>query len=122
MSWSRSPGIVPLVLVLLVSGCGLFGGNGNNAPIVREIELDPTIPPPDAEATITADVVDGDGDELSFEWSAEAGSFTDGSATTNPATWVAPSEKGTYAISLTVDDGSATAKETISVQVGRTLN
>lgn len=116
---SRFVTFLGTILVLtLASGCGLFGGTDNHAPIIREITIEPRIPQVNTTASINADVVDGDGDSLRYEWSSPAGSFPEGASTENPTDWLTPSEKGTYEVTCTVDDGTDQATETITVQIG----
>lgn len=111
-----------LGLSLVATGCGIFGGSGNGPPSITEIEVQPSVPTPGIQATLTADVTDPDGDSLSYQWSGTAGSFQGESATENPATWMTPSENGTYEITCTVDDGTESVSETITVDVGRQRN
>jgi heat shock protein HslJ len=47
---------------------------------------------------------DPDGDELSYKWSASAGTVE--KSTSNPMFWTTPASAGTYEIKVTVDDGN----------------
>ena len=47
---------------------------------------------------------DPDGDELSYKWSASAGTME--KSTSNPMFWTTPASAGTYEIKVTVDDGN----------------
>ena len=58
---------------------------------------------------------DPDGDSLTFDWVAGAGTFDD--ATAVQPTYNAPAAAGTYTVTLTVDDGNATDKESTDVVV-----
>jgi peptidoglycan-associated lipoprotein len=69
-------------------------------------------------STVTADAQDADGDQLTYRWSAPAGTFA------NPADrqtiWTAPQQEGPVPATVTVDDGHGhTATDTVTIQVIR---
>jgi outer membrane protein OmpA-like peptidoglycan-associated protein len=69
-------------------------------------------------STVTADAQDADGDQLTYRWSAPAGTFTNPSARQTP--WTAPQQEGPVPATVTVDDGHGhTATDTVTIQVIR---
>lgn len=58
---------------------------------------------------------DKDGDELTYHWSADSGTFT---GTGSSVAWKAPDEEGTFAVICRVDDGrGGEAVDTVTVEV-----
>ena len=73
----------------------------NQDPEIRSLEVNPLPIAIDLTAQVVAEVVDPDGDELEYLWTATAGTISgDGPS----ATWQAPSQKGLQTISLEVRD------------------
>jgi chitinase len=93
----------------------LFGGCFNASPVISSLNFN-------AEGEITAGgvytvscvAVDADEDELSYSWTADAGSFSGEGATVE---WTAPDEPGSYTISIEVSDGSGVATDQMVVWV-----
>ena len=69
-------------------------------------------------STVTADAQDADGDQLTYRWSAPAGTFTNPAVQATP--WTAPQQEGPVPVTVTVDDGHGhTATDTVTIQVVR---
>lgn len=74
----------------------------NHQPAIASLEADSEIVVPRGSCQIVCNVTDPDGDELSYNWSADAGEITGEGAT---VTWTAPRFAGSYNITVTVTDG-----------------
>ena len=69
-------------------------------------------------ATVIADAADPDGDTLSYQWSAPAGSLSNRSDRQTP--WTAPMQEGPVPVTVTVSDGQGgTATDALTIQVIR---
>jgi outer membrane protein OmpA-like peptidoglycan-associated protein len=69
-------------------------------------------------STVTADAQDPDGDQLTYRWTAPAGTFA--GATMRQTPWTAPMQEGPVPVTITVDDGKGgTATDTVTIQVIR---
>jgi outer membrane protein OmpA-like peptidoglycan-associated protein len=67
-------------------------------------------------STVSADAQDADGDQLTYRWSAPAGTFTSPGDRQTP--WTAPQQEGPVPVTVTVDDGHGhTATDTVTIQV-----
>ena len=87
----------------------------NNPPVINSLTTDCPRVKQAGTGTITCEASDPDGDELTYSWSAERGNI---SGEGGEVTWVAPSEYGTFIITLTVTDGrGGEATDTISIIV-----
>ena len=89
----------------------------NQLPSVS-LSCDPCAVPRLGEVELTATASDPDGDELTYAWSAPAGSFS-GAADAATARWTAPDSLGPVTIRVEVTDedgGSASAEVTIEVE------
>ena len=87
----------------------------NNPPTIDSLTTDCPRVKKAGTATITCEATDPDGDELSYEWSSERGSFSGEGAI---VAWVGPSEYNTYDITVTVTDGrGGEATEGLSIIV-----
>ena len=89
----------------------------NRSPRVRA-SCDPCEVPRLGEVELKAKASDPDGDELTYAWSAPAGSFS-GGADAATARWTAPDSLGPVTIRVEVTDGyggSASAEVTIEVK------
>jgi len=74
----------------------------NEPPVVESFTADPDEVEKGEESIITATATDPEGDELTYELSAEAGELTG----TGPQwTWKAPDDVGRYELTLIVSDG-----------------
>ena len=87
----------------------------NRAP-TASAACDPCELRPGGEAALTATASDPDGDELTYAWSASAGSF-DGGTDGATARWRAPAETGRVTIGVTVSDGRRSAAAEVAVEV-----
>lgn len=116
MNGSRLLSCAVLAGMLIITGCNVFGGGGNEAPVISEIFVEPPNPRVNTEVTLTAEASDPDGDELSYEWEAEVGSFTDPSDA-NPTQWIAPPDTGRYEVTCTVSDGELNVSRTTTIEV-----
>jgi hypothetical protein len=87
----------------------------NNPPVIESLTTDCPRVRSGHSGTITCAASDPDGDELTYEWSAERGTISgDG----HEVTWVGPSEYGTFAITVNVTDGrGGEASDEISIIV-----
>lgn len=74
----------------------------NNFPVMEPLSTDCPRVKPAKSGVITCVASDPDKDELTYTWTAERGNIT-GSG--DEVTWTAPSEYGTYVISVIVTDG-----------------
>ena len=88
----------------------------NNPPIIEEITVMPE-PPLSIEepCTLVPIAVDKDGDELKYAWNATGGRFANDSAE-EIQVWIS-SEAGTFTVKCTVNDGKATASESVELLV-----
>lgn len=75
---------------------------GNEPPLIAGLTTDTDWSTPSGTIQVTCNASDPDGDELSYEWSANRGSI---SGTGPEATWTAPEETGTYYVTAVVKDG-----------------
>jgi outer membrane protein OmpA-like peptidoglycan-associated protein len=67
-------------------------------------------------STVSADAQDPDGDPLTYRWSANSGTFTDGTSIRTP--WTAPMVVGPVPVTVTVTDSrGATASASVTIQV-----
>lgn len=75
---------------------------GNQPPVISSLTAESPTITPNAETKITCNASDADGDELTYTWSATAGTIT---AYNTFIFWEAPDFVGEFTVSVTVDDG-----------------
>ena len=74
----------------------------NRAPTINSLAADADWTLPSGSLNVTCDASDPDGDELSYEWSTSGGNIT---GMGPEVIWTAPSEVGTYNVTVVVKDG-----------------
>jgi outer membrane protein OmpA-like peptidoglycan-associated protein len=89
-----------------------------NRPPTVQARCEPCTVQVGQTSTLTADAQDPDGDQLTYRWTAPAGSFQ------NPAdrqtVWTAPQQEGPVQATVTVNDGrGGTASSQVTIQVIR---
>ena len=89
--------IVAAVLLVILFDTML----ANHRPAITSLEA-PEIVIPFGSCQITCNASDGDGDELSYNWSASGGNISGTGASVN---WTAPGSVGSYNVTVTVTDG-----------------
>ena len=90
----------------------------NNPPTIASLTADGQWTIPSGSVQVTCTASDPDGDELSYEWSANGGDISGTGAVVN---WIAPQEVGTYNITVVVKDGyggEAAGSVSLSVATG----
>jgi hypothetical protein len=73
----------------------------NNAPIINSITANPRKIHLGTDSEISCDAFDPDGDEISYVWLAEQGSF---SGSGSQVVWTAPNQVGNYFLKCSVED------------------
>lgn len=92
-----------LTMGLMFIGCGDDTSSPtNDPPEITNLTADPATVEPTGITTITCTSNDPDGNELTYTWTAGAGTLSGTGAT---VTWRAPAGGGSYTVSVTVDDG-----------------
>jgi hypothetical protein len=89
----------------------------NSAPVITSLVAAPSTVSPGGTVSLSAVAEDADGDALSFAWSASAGTFSPASSAST--LWTAPSQAGSYPLTLTITDArgaTATAQVTLTVR------
>lgn len=111
--------------ILLIISLPLFNCGGddatspkppNNAPTISAISASPNPVPMNQTTTLSVNATDPNGDVLSYEWQATAGTFPAGN-TSAQVTWIPPEIQAEYSISVTVSDGEASVDASILVDV-----
>ncbi|MBU8922384.1 MAG: right-handed parallel beta-helix repeat-containing protein [Bacteroidales bacterium] len=70
---------------------------------------------------LNSSATDPDEDEISFGWAATGGVFSPVSGEGRSVTWTAPTESGTYTLTLSVFDGIDTGSKSIDIEVGEVI-
>jgi hypothetical protein len=102
-----------LTLILLFLGCG---GSESHAPIIFSITAEPGLILPGEASTVAVKAGDADDDELSYTWTASAGTIEAGDET---VTWQSPEIEGKYELSVTVSDGTHSVSDSVIIRVSR---
>jgi hypothetical protein len=98
-----------LVTIVIVVAVGVilavvFGTVlGNHQPAISGLEANPENVIPLGSCQIVCNAVDGDGDQLSYNWSASDGEIN---GEGDVVTWTAPDSAGSYNVTVTVTDGN----------------
>jgi len=89
----------------------------NRSPTVI-VGCNPCMVEPGRTTNLTASGTDPDGDPLMFQWSAPQGTFNN--PTAGNTVWTAPTQEGSVAVTVTVQDGrGATSTGSTTIQVVR---
>jgi len=91
----------------------------NDPPTIASLTADAEWTTPSGSVQVTCSASDPDGEDLSYNWTATAGSI---SGTGAVVSWTAPQEVGTYSVTVVITDGygsSATGFLTVSVLTGQ---
>ena len=88
----------------------------NHVPRIESVSADPPIVEPGGTTVVTCQASDEDGDALTYQWEADAGTF-DGEG--SEVSWTAPGLPGHHVLSCVVDDGAgASAVGSVGVTAG----
>lgn len=106
------PGIFFIMMILIA---GMVACGGNEPPTINSLTGDADWVLPLGSLNVTCDASDPENDEPSYEWTTSGGNITG----TGPAiVWTAPSEVGTYNITVVVSDGyGGSATDALDVDV-----
>jgi hypothetical protein len=121
MSKRRLPIIIAIVVVVVVLIAVFDTLLVNHKPAIASLTAPERVAPA-GSCQIVCNATDGDGDDLSYNWSASAGQLAGEGAT---VTWIAPDSIGVYNITVAVTDGrggEAVQQVTILVRTNRTPN
>ena len=89
----------------------------NRPPTVRA-RCEPCTVEVGRTSTVVADAADPDGDTITYQWSAPAGSLANRTDRQTP--WTAPMQEGPVPVTVTVNDGrGGTATDAVTIQVIR---
>jgi len=111
--WGQWAARVFLGVALLFTGAC---GPGNSPPEITTVAANPASIGLGGSSTIGCIATDPDGDTLTYDWTATSGTI---SGEGDTITWIAPNEKGIYAVRVIVADGKGgIAEESCSVAVG----
>ena len=102
MSKKRWLVIVVVVVAAVIIAVVLDTMLVNHQPVIASLEAEPEGIIPQGSCQIVCDAKDRDGDELSYNWSADGGAITGEGDT---VTWKAPSSVGSYNVTVIVADG-----------------
>jgi hypothetical protein len=105
MNKKRLPIIIGIVIVVVALVVIFDTLLANHQPAIASLTA-PERVVPSGGCQIVCNATDGDGDELSYNWSASAGELNGEGAT---VTWMAPDSVGSYNITVTVTDGRGEA-------------
>jgi len=108
--------IGPLALAVAIVGLLLGCSNKvNHDPVIESLSATPDAPvQPGSAVTLTVAASDPDGDQLSYEWSATAGTLS--ASTGTSVTWTAPNDAAFATVTVTVrDDAEGADVETKTV-------
>lgn len=90
----------------------------NRAPAITSVMADADWVKPSNNCQLNCEAEDPDGDELSYEWSADRGDI---SGTGSVVTWAAPDAVGLYNITVVVIDGHG-EKDTAALTISAALS
>jgi len=88
----------------------------NNAPIIQSISASPSSIKVNETNSLSCVATDADGDNLTYTWSSDNGTFPNGTSDSF-VKWKAPSEEGTYKIEVIVSDGEKAVNDEVEVLV-----
>jgi hypothetical protein len=102
---------ISLLFLIALGACAPH----NDAPVITDLTAAPSVIG-QAETTVIECVAsDPDGDELSYQWSAEQGSTSGQGPTIN---WTAPNACGDYIVTVTVTDSKgAKTSQSVTIKV-----
>jgi len=121
LSYYIKLGIIIIILIIssLVSACNI---SVNQSPKISSLEADTMFVYPMGKTELQCIAADPDGDDMTFKWSCNDGTFTG----TGPiVTWKAPNAYGNFHIMVIVEDSkgsSSQANLTIGVVVNKNQN
>lgn len=114
-----------LVFFVLQTSCKLGPDDDENIqrPIIDRLTANPTSLQVSDTTTVTGEARDPQGEDLTYVWTKESGSFVDADLTGPVVHWKAPSTAGNYDVTLRVtnESGKSTSKS-ITVPVTTTPN
>jgi len=111
--------IVTVVAAAALLSALLYAVLANHPPVIASLEAGEERVFPSESTAIVCVASDPDGDELSYEWSADTG-IVEGEGAT--VTWMAPDYEGDFSVSVTVTDGrggEVTQHVTIRVEANK---
>jgi len=88
----------------------------NNAPKIQSITASPSPIKVNETTSLTCVATDSDGDNLTYSWSSDNGTFPNGTSGSS-TTWRAPSGEGTFNIKVIVSDGKETDQKEKNITV-----
>lgn len=109
--------IVGIVVAAVILAILLDAMLANHRPTISSLEAEPDEVLPWGSCQIVCNASDADGDELSYNWSANGGEIN---GEGNTVTWTAPGSAGSYYVSVTVTDGrggEVMSHKTIEVRI-----
>jgi len=93
---------VLLLIISVIGGCA----SANQPPSIISLKAKQDVLSPLSSCLIECVALDEDGDELSYEWSADEGKILLSSVGGGTVAWSAPESEGEYSIMVQVTDGN----------------
>ncbi len=88
----------------------------NHFPVIQSVTANPDTIYIDGTTSLSCVATDSDQDELTYTWFSQLGSFPNGLSGSS-IQWIAPSDSGSYSITVTVSDGVDSDQDFVSVAV-----
>lgn len=109
-------------ILAVVSGCDDSLEFANEPPGELSITKNRCFLGPGDTVTLIGRATDADGDEISYSWTAEAGTLSPADGKGQVVTWEAPGGHGTFRVTLEATDELEVASKGIDLDVGRKLD
>ncbi|MGQ9546364.1 MAG: Ig-like domain-containing protein [Dehalococcoidia bacterium] len=115
MTKGKCLAIIAATVLLLVPSCTAPASSENREPVITSLQAEAEEITPLGTAWVTCNASDPDGDELTYNWSASAGTI-DGQGST--VTWKPPNSPGSYNITVTASDShGGSAMDSLCIRV-----
>ncbi len=111
--------LISILIILISCSEDNTTESTNSAPSIQSVSATPPAISMNETTTVSCVATDTDGDNLSYIWSANGGTFPSG-ATSLSVTWKAPMTNGNYEVEVTVSDGKDTDSYVLVIEIANT--